>query len=120
VRRHVEQSAQDEWSRLLERAPKFGLRPALRVPDRCQRKKNCAVGQIRPADNILDAVQENRARGLEQHFLVIRIELPYGEAATACEATECVRGPSGQKVGLPPVSGRVNMASGPATSIDIG
>src|ERR1700730_5128640 len=44
----------------------------------------------------LDAVQEDRAARLKQHLLVVRVELPYGEAAAARKPAKAVREPNGQ------------------------
>ena len=58
----IEQGAEDAGPRYLELAPKLVLRPALRLCNGCQGQKNRAVAQIRPTDDVLDAVQEDRAR----------------------------------------------------------
>jgi hypothetical protein len=95
MRRRIEQSAEDVRARDFEFAPKLGLRSPLCLIDWWQRKEKRAVGQIRPADHVLDAVEENRPRGLKQNLLVIRIEPPHGQAAATREPTERIREPKG-------------------------
>ena len=66
------------------------------VANRRQGQENRAVGQIRPADDILDAIQEDRARRLKQHLVLVGVELPHREAAAAREPTERVGEPGRQ------------------------
>ena len=51
---------------------------------------------IRPANDILDPVQEGRARRFKQHLLVIGVELTGRETATARKSAEGVGEPGGQ------------------------
>src|SRR6516164_6901098 len=90
---HVEQGAQDAGARDIEFAPKLGLRSPLRLIDRGQGEEECTLGQIRPANHVLDTVQQDRPCRLKQYLLVIRVELPHSEAAAACESTKRVRKP---------------------------
>src|SRR5262249_42757757 len=43
-----------------------------------------------PADHLLNAIQEDRARRFKQHLLVVAIEPPYGEPAAACQPAQRV------------------------------
>ena len=80
MHRRVEQGAQDARPRDFELAPQLVLRTPLRSPIGARVRKIARSAKIRPADDILDAVQEDRARGLKQHLLVVGVELPYGES----------------------------------------
>jgi hypothetical protein len=46
--------------------------------------------RCRPADDLFNAVQENGARCLKRHFLLVHVELPDCKAAAAREAAERV------------------------------
>jgi hypothetical protein len=46
-----------------------------------------AIGEVWPADHVVDAVEESGASGLKQDFVIIRIKLPHGQAATARKTT---------------------------------
>jgi hypothetical protein len=94
--RGVKQRAQDAGSRDFELAPKLGLGAPLLLTNWSQRQKNAAIGQIRSADDILDAIHQQRARRLKQHLFIVRVELPHRETATAREPTERIREPGGQ------------------------
>src|SRR5262249_52043033 len=96
MRHGIEQSPEDARSRDLKLAPKLGLWSPLGVTDRRKRQEDSAICEIGPADYILNAVEQDRARGLEQHLLVIGVELAHREAATAGEATKRIGDPSRQ------------------------
>ena len=49
-------------------------------------QKNRPIGQVRPANDILDPVQERGARRFKQHLLLIGIKLTDRETATARQA----------------------------------
>jgi hypothetical protein len=86
-----------DWRRRRERlAPQLALRTSLRLANGRQGQKNGPVAEIRPADHLLDPIQEDRARRFKQHLLVIRIELPYGEAAAGREQAQRVGEPNRQ------------------------
>ena len=92
----IEEGAEDAGPRDFELAPKLGLRTPLRLGNGRQGQKNRPVAQIRPADHLLDAVQQDRARRFKQHLLIVGVELPYGEAAAGREPAEGVGEPVGQ------------------------
>ena len=96
VHDRVEQGAEDAGPRDFELTPKLALRTPLRLSNGRQGQKNRPVPQIRPADHLLDAVQEDRACCFKQHLLIVGVELPYGEAAAGGEAAEGVGEPVGQ------------------------
>jgi hypothetical protein len=54
----VKQGAQEAGSRDFELAPKLALGAPLPLTNWRQRQKNAAVGQIRSADDILDAIHQ--------------------------------------------------------------
>ena len=68
----------------------------MHLADGRQDQKNRPVAEIRPADHLLNPIQEDRARRFKQHLLVVGIKLPYREAAAARESAERVRKPNGQ------------------------
>ena len=59
-------------------------------------QKNGSIAQIRPTDHLFDAVQQDGARCLEQHLLIIGVELPDGEAAPGRNTAEGIGEPVGQ------------------------
>jgi hypothetical protein len=58
--------------------------------------RKMARSQIRPADHLLDAVQQDGARRVRQNLLIIGVKLPYREAAAGRQAAEGVGKPIGQ------------------------
>ena len=55
-------------------------------------RKIAPVPKIRPADHLLDAVQEYRPRRFKQHLLIVDIEPPHGKAppvASRSHRTDC-------------------------------
>jgi hypothetical protein len=46
----------------------------------CQEKR--AICEVWPADDILDAIEKNRARRLKRHLACVRVELAQPEART--------------------------------------
>ena len=73
---------------------------AIPLTDELQMLWRSARGrQIRPADYVLDAVQEDRAHRLKDHLLIMRVEQPHGEAATTGEAAKRSRERDGGKSG---------------------
>jgi hypothetical protein len=96
VCRRIKQGAQDCRPRNFELPPKFGLGTPLLLSSRPHRQKNCAVAQIRPANDVFDPVQADRARRLKQHLFIISIELTDRETTTARKPAEGVGEPRGQ------------------------
>jgi hypothetical protein len=92
----VKQRAQDPRPHKFELAPKLGLGTPVLLANRPQGQKNRPIGQIQPANDILDAVQEGGARRLEQHLFIIRVELPDRETALARKPAERIREPGSQ------------------------
>ena len=54
------------------------------------------VPRIRPADDVLDAVHQQRARRLEEHLIIVGIEPAHCETAAACQPAERIREPAAQ------------------------
>jgi hypothetical protein len=79
----VKQSAKHTGTRELERMPKLAFRASVLLANWLQNQKNAAVGQICSADDVLDAVHQQRARRLKEDFVTIGIELAHRETAAA-------------------------------------
>jgi hypothetical protein len=56
MRRRVKQGTENARSRNLEFLPELLFGAPVLLGDRRQREKDCAVGQVRATDDILDAV----------------------------------------------------------------
>src|SRR5262249_39606262 len=85
VHHRVEQGAEHVRPRDFELAPQLALGTPLLLPDWRQGQKNRPVAQIRPANHLLNPVQEDGPRRFKQHLLVVGAELPDGEGAAAGE-----------------------------------
>src|SRR5262245_19982366 len=96
MRHGIEQGAKNVGPYKLELAPKLPLRTPLRISNWGQSQKDRPVAQIRPANYVLDAIEEDRARRFKQHLLLVSVELPYREAAAAREPAEGIGEPIGQ------------------------
>jgi len=94
--RRIKQGAQDRGPCEFKLRAKLGLGTPLLRSNRPQGQKNCAISQIRPANDILDPIQEGRARRLKQHLFIIGVELPDRETAAARKPAECIGQPGGQ------------------------
>jgi hypothetical protein len=68
------EGAEHAGPRDLELAPQLALKASLRLSNRRQGQKNRPVAEIRPADHLLNPIQENRPRRFKQHLLVIGME----------------------------------------------
>src|SRR2546429_9801437 len=96
VHRRIEQGAEHAGPRDFELPPQLALKTSLRLSNWRQGQKNRWVAQIRPADHLLNAVQEYRARRFKQHLLIVGIELSDGEAAAAREPAQGIGEPNRQ------------------------
>ena len=72
------------------------LGPAALLRDRLQRQEHGAVGEVGPGHDVLDAVQDHRPGGVEQHLVLIGVELAHREAAAGREPAERVGNPRRQ------------------------
>src|SRR5258707_2026782 len=90
MRGGVEQRSQKARTRELEGTPKLPQGASAAVGHGRQGQKKGAIGEIWPADDILNAIEENRARGLKQHLVCVRVELPQPEARTRGEPAKRV------------------------------
>ncbi len=72
------------------------FRPAAFLRDRLQRQEHGAIGEIGPRHDVLDAVQDHRPGGVEQHLVLIGIELAHREAAAGGKPAKRVGNPGGQ------------------------
>jgi hypothetical protein len=70
----VEQGPQDARSRTLEVGPEFDLRAALCVANCRQSQDDCPICEIRPADHILDAIEQHGSCRFKVHFGIIAVE----------------------------------------------
>jgi hypothetical protein len=75
VAHRIEQRPQQARTGELEFLPKFLLRPPLYLREGGQGQKEGAVGEIGTADDIFDAVEDDRAGGVEQHLVLVGVEL---------------------------------------------
>jgi hypothetical protein len=91
MRGGVEQRSKKARARDLEVTPKLPLGASAMVGDGCQRQEKGAIGEVRPADDILDAIEKNRACGLKQHLVCVRVELAQPEARASGEPAKRVR-----------------------------
>jgi hypothetical protein len=71
VRGGVEQRSQDARSRELELTPKLPLHPSPTVGDGWQCQAKGAIGEVGPADDIVNAIEKNQARRLKQHLVCV-------------------------------------------------
>src|SRR5215468_1716647 len=92
----VEQSPEQARTREFEVLPERLLRPAPGLREVGERQKQGAVGKIRTAGNILDAVKDNRAGSIEQHLVLVGVELADRKTASARQPAKCIREPRGQ------------------------
>jgi hypothetical protein len=65
ARRSVEQRSQDTRSRDLEVTPKLPFGASATVGDGWQGQEKGAIGEVGPANDVLDAIEKNRPRGLK-------------------------------------------------------
>jgi hypothetical protein len=96
VRGGVEQRSQDARSRELELTPKLPLHPSPTVGDGWQCPAKGAIGEVGPADDIVNAIEKNRARRLKQHLVCVRVELSQPEARAPGQPAKGVRQRMGQ------------------------
>src|SRR5262249_26228211 len=82
---HVEDSAENLRLVFFERRPELQLRLSRQFWHRLQHEKYPSVCEIRSADNIFHAVQDQRPHGIEQHFIAIAVELARCESAASGE-----------------------------------
>ena len=66
------------------------LRAAPILRDRLERQKQGPVGEIGPGDDVLDAVQDHRPAGVEQHLVLVGVELAHSEATAGGEPAQGV------------------------------
>lgn len=59
-------------------------------------KKIESVREIGPGDHLLDAVENDRPRGIEQHLVLIGVELAHADTAAARQPAKRVRKPGSQ------------------------
>jgi hypothetical protein len=91
VRGGVEQGSQDARSRDLELTPELPLHPSPTVGDGWQCQEKGAIGEVGPADDIVNAIEKNRARRLKQHLVCVRVELAQSEVRARGEPAKRVR-----------------------------
>src|SRR5215471_9451965 len=72
------------------------LGPAPGLREVGERQKQGAVGKIRTADHILDAVEDDRAGRIEQYLVLVGVELADCKTASARQPAKCIREPRGQ------------------------
>ena len=92
----VEQHTKDPRALRVERGPEFLLRAAAFFRDRLQRQEHGAVGKVGPGDDLLDAVEDHRPRGVEQHLILVAVELAHSKATAGCQPAKRVGNPPRQ------------------------
>ena len=88
LNRRVEQRAQNARTLGVERGPQFRLGAALLLWDGLQGQEHRPVGQIGPGHGVLDAVQDHWAGRVEQHLVLVGVELPNGETTAGGQPAE--------------------------------
>jgi len=73
-----------------KRRPQLPFGAAALLGDRLQSEEHGAVGEIGPRHDVLDAVEDHRPGGVEQHLVVIGVKLADGEAAAGREPAQRV------------------------------
>src|SRR6266568_3293742 len=96
MRGGVEQRSQKARARELEGTPKLPLGASATVGDGRQGQEKGAIGEVWPADDILNAIEKNRACCLKQHLVCVRVELAQPEARAGGEPAKGVRQRMGQ------------------------
>src|SRR5262249_40136416 len=91
VRGGVEQRSQDARSRDLELTPELPLHPSPTIGEGWQCQEKGAIGEVGPSDNIVNAIEKNRARRLKQHPACVGVELARREAGAGGEPAKRVR-----------------------------
>jgi hypothetical protein len=92
----VEQHTKDTRAFGVEGGPQFLLRSAVFFRDRLQRQEHGAVGEVGPGDDLLDAVEDHRPRGVEQHLVLVGVKLAHREATAGCQPAKRVGNPTRQ------------------------
>jgi hypothetical protein len=72
-------------------SPKLPLGASASVGDGWQCQEKRTIGEVGPADGILDAIEEGRPCGLKQHLVCVRVELAQPEARAAGEPAKRIR-----------------------------
>jgi hypothetical protein len=92
--RRLQQCPQDAGSRDFELAPDFLFRASCRFMDVGEGQKDRTIRQVRPRDDVLDAIENRGARGLKQHLIGVGVELADRKAAAACQSAQGIGGVS--------------------------
>jgi hypothetical protein len=77
----------------LERLPEFGLGATPLLRNRLEREKHGTVGEVGPRDDLFDTVQDHWPGGVEQHFVLVGVQLADGKAAAGGKPAERVGNP---------------------------
>ena len=80
----------------LELLPQLPLGAPMLLGNRRQCQKNRAVGEIGPADDILDAIEKDRPRRLKEHLVGVGVQLAQPKACAGREPAKLVRQHMGQ------------------------
>ena len=72
------------------------LRATAFLGDRLQREEHGAIGQIGPRNDVLDPVEDHGPGGVEQHLILVGIELAHSKSAAGGKTAKRVRYPRRQ------------------------
>lgn len=92
----VEKGTENLGTLLAERVPQVMFGPPLTLTDCLEGDEDGAVGEVGPADHVLDAVEDNGSGCVEENFVPVGVELAGGKPAAGSEATEGVGEPPGK------------------------
>ena len=81
---------------LRKASPELRLRATALLGDRLKRQEDGAVGEVGPLHDVLDTIQDDWPGSVEQHLVLIRVELAHRESAAGRQAAERVGDPCPQ------------------------
>src|SRR6516162_11854678 len=96
MRGRVEERAKDVRAGELELPPKRILRPSLPLGNRCKHQQDSAVGKVGAADDILDAIENDRPGGGKKNFVLIGEQPTCREGTATRQPAEGIRQPGRQ------------------------
>src|SRR5262249_62380635 len=91
MRRGVEQRSQDARPRDLKVTPKLLLGASAMAGNGWQGQEKGAIGEVGPTNDVLDAIEKNRPRGLKQYLVCVGVELSQPKARAGGEPARWIR-----------------------------
>jgi len=95
MRHAIEQGSQDARVSGVEVLPELFFGYALFVGDVFQGQEDRSVGEIRPPDDIFNAVENNRPHRIEQRLVLVGVKLSRRKSAAGRKSAQRVRNPVG-------------------------